>query len=74
MYVNEAFCRMTGYERDEIIGRNCRFLQGPDSDPGAIARIREAMQQVRRRRHAFHRLDGLFTFRICRLALILSVW
>ena len=46
MYVNEAFCRMTGYERDEIIGRNCRFLQGPDTDPGAVARIGAAMKQV----------------------------
>ena len=44
MYVNEAFCRMTGYERDEIMGRNCRFLQGPDTDPGR--------RRAHRRRHA----------------------
>ena len=47
MYVNEAFCRMTGYEREEIVGRNCRFLQGPDTDPAAVARIRQAMQEAR---------------------------
>ncbi len=47
MYVNEAFCRMTGYDQDEILGRNCRFLQGPETDKAALARIKIAMQQVR---------------------------
>ena len=46
MYVNEAFCRMTGYDQDEILGRNCRFLQGPETDRASLARIRVAMQQV----------------------------
>ncbi len=46
MYVNEAFCRMTGYAREEIIGRNCRFLQGPDTDPASVVRIRKALEQV----------------------------
>ena len=46
MYVNEAFCRMTGYDQDEILGRNCRFLQGPETDKAALARIKIAMQQV----------------------------
>ncbi|WP_218014120.1 PAS domain-containing protein [Rubellimicrobium roseum] len=47
VFVNNAFCRLTGYERDEILGRNCRFLQGPDTDPAALSRIREAIAAVR---------------------------
>ena len=33
IFANRAFLEMTGYSREEIIGRNCRFLQGPDTDP-----------------------------------------
>ena len=29
VYCSEGFCKITGYKRQEIIGRNCRFLQGP---------------------------------------------
>ena len=35
VFVNDAFLRMTGYERGEIMGRNCRFLQGADTDRGS---------------------------------------
>lgn len=28
IYVNEAFCRMTGYAEEEVLNDNCRFLQG----------------------------------------------
>ena len=31
--VNDAFCALTGYPRDEIIGRNCRFLAGEETEP-----------------------------------------
>lgn len=44
VYANEAFELITGYDRNEILGRNCRFLQGLDRDQPAIARIRDAIR------------------------------
>ncbi len=41
--VNPAFTRITGYEAAEAIGRNCRFLQGKDTDPDTIERLRRAI-------------------------------
>jgi PAS domain S-box-containing protein len=43
IFVNDAFCSLTGYDRDEILGRNCRFLQGPDTNRDDVARIRAAV-------------------------------
>ncbi len=43
VYANEAFERITGYGQEEIIGRNCRFLQGDERDQPEIDLIREAM-------------------------------
>lgn len=43
IFVNAAFVELTGYSEDEIIGRNCRFLQGPDTDPEAVYQIRRAL-------------------------------
>ena len=40
VYVNQAFAAMTGYGQDESFGRNCKFLQGRDTDPQAVERIR----------------------------------
>lgn len=44
VYANEAFELVTGYDREEILGRNCRFLQGDDRDQPEIERIREALR------------------------------
>ncbi len=38
VYVNHAFLEMTGYEAEEVLGRNCRFLQGPETDPARRGR------------------------------------
>ncbi|MDQ1660549.1 MAG: hypothetical protein QOJ68_529 [Blastococcus sp.] len=43
IFVNEAFERLSGLARTEVLGRNCRFLQGSDTDAAAIARIRAAL-------------------------------
>jgi diguanylate cyclase (GGDEF)-like protein/PAS domain S-box-containing protein len=43
VYVNAAFEHATGYSAAEVIGRNCRFLQGDSTDPDAVRRIREAV-------------------------------
>ena len=43
--INRAFTELTGYEEEEILGRNCRFLQGADSDPDEVARIRAAVER-----------------------------
>jgi PAS domain S-box-containing protein len=43
VWVNPAFTRVTGYAFDEVIGTNCRFLQGPATDPESVAAVREAI-------------------------------
>jgi two-component system cell cycle sensor histidine kinase/response regulator CckA len=44
VYVNDSFMRLTGYAREDVIGKNCRFLQGPKTAPEAVERIRSAIQ------------------------------
>ncbi len=46
VFANDAFCRLSGYRRDEIVGRNCRFLQGPQTDRDTVRRIRAAVDAV----------------------------
>ena len=43
VFANAAFAKMTGYTVAELIGRDCRFLQGPDSDPAAVQAIRDGL-------------------------------
>ena len=45
IYANEGFVRMTGYSESETLGRNCRFLQGPNTETSAIATLRQAVSQ-----------------------------
>ena len=44
---NETFLQLTGYRRDEVIGRNCRFLRGPETEPWLIDQMREALRAPR---------------------------
>nr|AML79656.1 putative LOV domain-containing protein [Atrichum angustatum] len=44
VHASDVFCQLTGYNREEVVGRNCRFLQGPGTDPEAVKQIREAIE------------------------------
>ncbi len=43
IYVNDAFEEVTGYSKAQILGNNCRMLQGPGTDPEAVATIRDGI-------------------------------
>jgi PAS domain S-box-containing protein len=60
VYCNPAFEKMTGYSHSEVIGRNCRFLQGADTEPDAVAQIRQAVRDRREYRVVLknYRKDG----------------
>ena len=45
--VNDAFCKLTGYPSDEIIGRNCKFLAGPATEPWLTDRIATGIREHR---------------------------
>ena len=45
VYVNPEFCKVTGYSKEESTGRNCRFLQGPLTEPESIAVIRNTLSK-----------------------------
>lgn len=44
---NSAFVALTGYQREEILGRNCRFLSGPDTEPWLTEAIRSGVRDMR---------------------------
>ena len=44
VYASQGFLNLTGYRFDEVLGRNCRFLQGPETDPMTVDRIRKGIE------------------------------
>nr|AML78123.1 putative LOV domain-containing protein [Helonias bullata] len=47
IYASDSFLELTEYSREEILGRNCRFLQGPDTDQTTVSKIRDAIREQR---------------------------
>jgi len=45
IFISDEFEKQTGYTPKEALHRNCRFLQGPETDPATIAAIREALDK-----------------------------
>ena len=45
IFISEEFEKQTGYSPEESLGKNCRFLQGPETDPLAIEVIRKALSE-----------------------------
>lgn len=43
VFASQGFLTLTGYNLEQVLGRNCRFLQGPQTDPRAVAKIRKAI-------------------------------
>jgi PAS domain S-box-containing protein len=44
VYVNQGFYKITGYSAEEVIGKNCRFLQGPDTNKEEVKKIRDSIK------------------------------
>nr|AML79609.1 putative LOV domain-containing protein [Sambucus canadensis] len=47
IFASDSFLELTEYTREEILGRNCRFLQGPETDQGTVSKIRDAIREQR---------------------------
>ncbi|KAK1286743.1 Phototropin-1 [Acorus calamus] len=47
IFASDSFLELTEYSREEILGRNCRFLQGPETDPATVRKIRDAIDNQR---------------------------
>ncbi|CAL8466388.1 g5924 [Coccomyxa elongata] len=44
VYASQRFLDLTGYPRDRVVGHNCRFLQGPGTDPESVRQLREGIK------------------------------
>ncbi len=60
VFINQAFSRISGYTAAEVIGRDCNFLQGPETDRLVVAEIRAALNEGRSVRQTVlnYRKDG----------------
>nr|AML77857.1 putative LOV domain-containing protein [Microcachrys tetragona] len=47
IFASDSFLELTEYTREEILGKNCRFLQGPETDPATVKQIREGIENQR---------------------------
>ena len=47
IFVNEKFCQLTGYSKEEILGKNCRFLQGTKTNKSDINKVAQAIANER---------------------------
>nr|6QQH_A Chain A, Phototropin-2 [Arabidopsis thaliana]6QQI_A Chain A, Phototropin-2 [Arabidopsis thaliana]6QQJ_A Chain A, Phototropin-2 [Arabidopsis thaliana]6QQK_A Chain A, Phototropin-2 [Arabidopsis thaliana]6QSA_A Chain A, Phototropin-2 [Arabidopsis thaliana]6S45_A Chain A, Phototropin-2 [Arabidopsis thaliana]6S46_A Chain A, Phototropin-2 [Arabidopsis thaliana]8A2V_A Chain A, Phototropin-2 [Arabidopsis thaliana]8A2W_A Chain A, Phototropin-2 [Arabidopsis thaliana]8A2W_B Chain B, Phototropin-2 len=47
IFASDSFLELTEYSREEILGRNCRFLQGPETDQATVQKIRDAIRDQR---------------------------
>ncbi|KAH9694222.1 phototropin-2 [Citrus sinensis] len=47
IFASDSFLELTEYTREEILGRNCRFLQGPETDQATVSKIRDAVREQR---------------------------
>nr|AML76687.1 putative LOV domain-containing protein [Philoxerus vermicularis] len=47
IFASDSFLELTEYTREEILGRNCRFLQGPETDQATVQKIRDAIREQR---------------------------
>ncbi|WP_419899246.1 histidine kinase famiy protein [Roseomonas sp. USHLN139] len=45
IFANQAFLALTGYASEELIGRNCRFLQGPETDRDTVEQVKQAIRE-----------------------------
>ena len=63
IYCNPAFERISGYSKEDVMGRDCRFLQGPSTDPNAVKLIQQSLAEKRECRVVlknYHKDGSLF--------------